>query len=174
MAIFEENDNSETGWNSVEYSLLQKGSITLFYKDSVLEETIELLKDKKYVIKKLNCSKLDSELIFHEEVAKVLEFSSYYGENLDAFNDCISTLDIPFFSGYVIVFTQFNLFSNLFPKMAWSVLGILERNSRDNLLFGKRLFTLIQSDEPNIHFEPLGAQLINWNQKEWFNKDRGL
>jgi hypothetical protein len=42
------------------------------------------------------------------------------------------------------------------------------------LLLGQRLLALIQSDDPRIRFERIGAVPVNWNPREWQDSDRGL
>jgi len=42
------------------------------------------------------------------------------------------------------------------------------------LLLGQRLLALVQSDDPRIRFERIGAVPVNWNPREWLDSDRGL
>ena len=58
-------------------------------------------------------------------------------------------------------------FAQRFPDVAWSVLDVLAIQARYFLLFGQRLVALIQSDDPQIRFEPVGACPISWNGREW-------
>lgn len=89
-------------------------------------------------------------------------------------NDCIGDIEISDQSGRVLVFNKYDSFATKFPHVAWSVLDIMESNSRDLLLFGKRLIILVQSDDPGISFEPVGGRGVGWNRKEWLNRSRGL
>lgn len=50
----------------------------------------------------------------------------------------------------------------------------MEKNSRLLLLFGLRLIVLVQSNDPEISFDPVGGRSVMWNGREWFNKSRGL
>ena len=94
------------------------------------------------------------------------------GRNLDALNDCLSDLEIPEDSGWVLVLRRYDHFSERNPEVAWTVLDIVQRNSHIFLLFGRRLLALIQSNDPQIHFQPIGAFPVWWNWKEWLTADR--
>lgn len=43
----------------------------------------------------LNFKGVNSYLEFHERIMQSLDFSDYYGKNLDAFWDCITDMDAP-------------------------------------------------------------------------------
>jgi hypothetical protein len=59
-------------------------------------------------------------------------------------------------------------------QRGWKILNIFARHSRRNLLFGLRLVILLQSIDPELSIEPVGAQTISWNQQEWFDFQRGI
>ena len=81
---------------------------------------------------------------------------------------------MPESGGRVLVFNKYDSFATKVPQVAWAVLDIVEINSRRMLLFGRRLIILVQSDDPEISFEPIGASSVMWNRKEWLNESRGL
>src|SRR5678809_1679452 len=87
---------------------------------------------------------------------------SYYGENLDALNDCLSDIEINE-PGLVIVFRHFQIVDK---DIAHSLLDIFARNSRLHNLFGKRLLTLVQVDNPNYQIDPVGSSSVLWNGAE--------
>jgi RNAse (barnase) inhibitor barstar len=110
----------------------------------------------------------------HVAMATTLSFPDYYGMNLNAMNDCISDLEVPAEGGLVLVFSRFDSFSLRHRDVAQGVLDLLADNARRFLLFGRRLLVLVQSDDPRIAFEPVGATAVSWNPKEWLNTNRGL
>jgi len=171
MAIF--RDEVEE-FQQLDWELLRDGAINLYFRPEFLSEDVEWLRAHNYRLDSFDCSAWLSEKDMHEALASGLEFPSYYGRNLDALNDCISDLEIPEESGRVLVFHRYDLFASKFPKAAWIILDIIETNSRHQLLFGKRLLTLVQSDDPRISFEPVGGRPAMWNRREWFNQSRGL
>jgi hypothetical protein len=52
------------------------------------------------------------------------------------------------------------------------MLDIAQAASRSYLLFGHRFLVLVQSDDSQIEFEPLGAVPVNWNHREWSRHSR--
>ena len=103
-----------------------------------------------------------------------MNFPAYYGRNLDALNDCIGDMEIAEEGGRVLVFNRYDSFAAKVPDVAWSVLDILESNSRRLLLLGRRLIVLVQSDDPRISFERVGGRPVSWNMREWLNSSRNL
>ena len=93
---------------------------------------------------------------FHEDARRVLGFPDYYGANLDAFNDCLGDLP-PHGEGTVLVFQHFDRFVQRDRPVAQAVLDIVARTSRGFLVGGRRMLALVQSDDPEIRFEPVGC-----------------
>jgi hypothetical protein len=107
-----------------------------------------------------------------------LDFPDYYGQNLDAFNDCMrDVVDqrygwLPDAAGLVLVFMGYDGFATRRPGPAHAVLDIMAVRSRSALLVGRRLLTLVQTDDPKLRFEPVGALPVAWNDAEWLDADR--
>ena len=76
-------------------------------------------------------------------------------------NDSIGDIEIAEEGGRVLVFNKYDSYAARFPDVAWSVLDILEINSRRLLLFGRRLIVLVQSDDPEISFERVGGRPVS-------------
>jgi len=140
----------------------------------VLGEDVARLQAEGYITDEFDCSDWNSESDFHQEVARRLAFPDYYGRNLDAFNDCMSVIEVPDSGGRAIVFRRFDLFARREPSVVHHILDILALSSWRFLLVGRRLLTLAQSDDARIEFEPVGAHPAMWNPREWLNKNRGL
>jgi hypothetical protein len=171
MAIFR---NEPADLRRLDWALLQNGAITIDLRTEFLTEDVEWLQSQTYRIDSFDCSLWSSEEGMHEALASRLEFPDYYGRNLNALKDCISDIEIPEGSGRVLLFRRYDTFAAEHPKVAWYVLDIIENQSRLLLLFGRRLLALVQSDDPKISFEPVGARPVMWNRREWLNKSRGL
>jgi RNAse (barnase) inhibitor barstar len=168
VAVFREDE-----WG-LDRQILQRGAICLYFRPEVLEEDVKWFRENQYLIHQFDCATWNSEDDFHTDVDQKLGFPDYYGGNLNAFNDCLSDIEVPDSSGTVLVFLRFDAFAKEFPQVAWNVLDIIETNSRRLLLTGQRLIALVQSDDPAISFEPVGACAVSWNSREWLNNNRGL
>jgi hypothetical protein len=169
MAIFRDEDIQQLDW-----ALLYNSPITLYYCQEILESDLSWLQEHGYHTDLFDCMNWRTEEDLHNALATQLVFPDYYGSNLDAFNDCMRDLVIPEDSGRVFVFHRYDLFAVQYPEIAWHILDIIASHSRCASLFGRRLVALVQSDDPRIAFNPVGACPVMWNRREWLNKNRGL
>lgn len=158
----------------LDWSILVNGAISLYFRQDVLLEDIVWFKQNGYLVYRFDCSKWLSKELFHSDLMDVLPLPDYYGKNLDALNDCLIELDIPEEGGCVLQFIRFDLFAARMPNIAQDTLDILETTSRRFLLLGRRFIGLVQSDNPRISFDPVGACAVSWNPKEWLSSKRGV
>lgn len=168
MAVFSDED-----YQRLDYALMQNGSINLYFRPEILAEDIEELKKLDYQIDEFDCTTWESIDEMHNQIAEKLNFPDYYGRNLDALNDCLSDIEIPKESGKILVFHRFDSFTLKEPNTAWHLLDIISHNSWLWLLWGQRFISLVQSDNPKIHFDNLGSRPAMWNRKEWLDSSRG-
>ena len=89
-------------------------------------------------------------------------------------SDALAELEIPPGGAMAVQMRRYDRFAKAESHLAWSVLDALETTSRRLLLTGRRLLTLVQSDDPRIKFERVGAMPVNWNPREWLESDRGI
>jgi RNAse (barnase) inhibitor barstar len=113
-------------------------------------------------------------------VAQGLGFPDYFGRNLDALNDCMRDVASceygwrPDATGLVIVLRAFDAFARLDRRTAQIMLDILADQARAAILIGNRIICLVQSDDPELTCEPVGAMPVLWNDAEWLDSKRGL
>ena len=148
---------SENAMNGLDWQLMQNGAVTLYFQTGILEEDLAWLREHDYRIETIDCRDLAG---FRHQMSRVLKFKEQFGYdewtgNLNALNDAFG---LDFEGGLVLCFIRYDVLKAASPDLAQGVLDILESNSRDHLLFGRRLLALVQSDDPRIHFEPLGAR----------------
>jgi RNAse (barnase) inhibitor barstar len=172
MAAFRVDNPSE--WQRLDYRLLVNSPVALYFRLEVLNEDLAWLRGEGYEIDELECAGWRAEPEFHADVAARLAFPDYYGRNLNAFNDCMRDIEVPDVGGRAIVFRRFDLFAQRQPPVARAILEIMAFSSWRSLLFGRRLLTMIQSDDPRIHFQDLGVHPVTWNPREWLDKSRGV
>jgi RNAse (barnase) inhibitor barstar len=169
MAVFSQDD-----FERLDFKLLQNSFVTLYFRQQFLSEDINALKKLGYEAIEFDASLWKSECDFFDVVSQNLKFPSYFGRNLNALNDCLGEIDISDNGGLVISFLKYDAFHPKSSGFKQAVLDIIAINARQNLLFGKRLICLVQSDDPKISFSEVGAQPVIWNPREWMNNSRGL
>ena len=174
MAFFKRKEKAPAEVERLDWRLLERGAVALYHKSSVLSQDLAWLRHHKYVTHELNAAAWTSPPDFHTEVQRVLSFPQYYGKNLASWVDCIAEIDVPDESGMAIVFRRYDAFAKAQPQLAQNILDSIETTSRRFLLTGRRLLALVQSDDPRIRFERVGAMPVTWNPREWLDSDRGI
>lgn len=171
MASFKQDPEE---WQRLDWRLLQNSAITLYFSSAVLEADIAWLSAHDYRVLSLQAGEHRSSEEMLVGLGKLLAFPEYYGRNLSEFNDCLSDVDIPDVGGLALVFYQFDTFAGSHRSVAQGVLDICADNTLRFLLTGRRFIVLVQTDDPRIAFEPVGASAVTWNPQEWQNSKRGL
>jgi hypothetical protein len=158
----------------LDWLLFQNGGVVLYHKQQVLTEHTAWLVREGYQLRELDAYAWKDSKAFHEDVKRVFAFPSHYASNLASLVDALAELEIPPGGAVAVQVKRYDRFAKVDPHLAWSVLDALETTSRRLLLTGRRLLTLIQSDDPRIKFERVGAMPVNWNAREWLETDRGI
>jgi RNAse (barnase) inhibitor barstar len=177
MAAFTDDEG-----NSLDWEILLYGSISLYRNRKYLDDDLQWLRVRGYRVCSIDCKTWTSEAAMLESFGEALSFPDYYGRNFNALKDCLCDVEVPDDSGLAIVLDSYELYarnagsagSNFEMRAAQIVLEILAECSRYFLLRGRRFITLVQSDDPAMHFEGLAGVSTHWNRREWLNKDRGL
>ena len=152
--------------------------MTLFWRPAILDDTTNWLIAHGYQVIRIDAPHWATESDLHRDIAAALSFPNYYGQNFDALNDCmrdvVSQDDgwVPDTTGLALVFTGYDAFAGCCRRAAQIVLNIMADQSRSAALFGRRLMCLVQSNDPHIRFEPVGATPVMWNDAEWLGSRR--
>ncbi len=165
----------------VDFRLVQNTFITMFWLPSLLDETVGWLQSNAYKVVEFDAGSWSSETDMYDNVALALNFPDHFGRNLDALNDCMSDVasgaygwDANVNTGVVIVLRAFDTFTAVDRTTAQNMLDIFADQARSAILIGHRIICLVQSDDPRLTFEPVGAVPVMWNDAEWLNSKRHL
>ncbi len=154
------------------FELLRLSPLTRFADSAVMADEVRALEADGYRCVPLDCSGWDGEEGFHTAVASALDFPGYYGRNLDAFNDCLSSTESGGCRGLVLVFSHWEAFARLAGDRAWAVLDIIACASRFRLVYGDRLLALLHVADSQLQFEPVGRVGVVSSQREWRRRAR--
>lgn len=164
----------------LDFRLIVNGPVTMFWRTSILDEACTWLANHGYLLVHAEAGDWREAQDMHRELAFLLGFPDYYGSNLDALNDCLGDVaayeygDSPESAGLVLVLSHFDAFTRAEPGTAQALLDIFASQSRSAALLGHRMMCLIQSDDPKLHLEPVGATPVMWNDSEWLDANRRL
>jgi hypothetical protein len=158
------------------FQLFQNGGVVLFYRQEILDDATDTLTLNGYQVHKIDCQQHSDKQALLFAIVDSLKITRYQGINLNGFNDFLAEIDFAGCTGVVVVLKAFHEFRQAFPECARHILDIMAVNQRWHMLFGNRLLTLVQSDEPRIHEQigQIGGCHPEWNWAERRNKSRGL
>lgn len=166
--------------DEVDYQLVHNTFVTLFWQRSVLDDTARWLADHEYDVVLLDAGAWEAAQDMFSAVATALDFPPHFGRNLDALNDCMRDVAAGDYgwragaTGLVLVLTNFERFAAVDRRTAQILLDIFADQARAAMLIGNRLICLVQSNDPRITFEPVGAMPVLWNDAERMDAKRGL
>jgi RNAse (barnase) inhibitor barstar len=171
MVLFDRADPERP--NRLDWQILLNGAISLYVSQIALEEACQWFSEHGYQIYRFDCVQWKTEEAFYAEMRETLNLPDYCGGNLDSLGDCLTDIAIPYDGGAILVFDRFGVFAKRHPRLAQGLLNIIAINSRQLLLTGYRLIALVQVDDQNMTFEPVGACSVLLNPVEYRNKIRG-
>lgn len=162
MAIFIEDSHFLNG--RLDWAILQNGWSSLYCKEVILEKDLKWFRESDFKIVEINCSDWINSDSIHKSLREELSFPDYYGNNLDALNDCLSEVDIPG-EGLIVVLKSFDIVQR---EIGQKIVDIFANNSRRNILFGRKLILLVQVSSRNFEMSDVGGSPVLWNGAEFY------
>lgn len=168
--------------DQLDWTILRDGGVALYWQPEILAGDVTWFRSNGYTTAEFQAGDWKSEEQMHDALKSTLSFPDYYGKNLDALNDCMwEDIVVPDEGGLVLIFYHYDRFQKAIRidntdgrTFAEIVLDVLARAVRYQMLFGRRLLILVQSDDPRIRFDNLASVSADWNRHEWLDKKRGL
>lgn len=169
-------------WNTEDeaFRLVHNTFVTMFWQHGVLDQTVQWLLQHDYHVVSFDAGVWASPDDMFDDMAEQLDFPAYFGRNLAALNDCMRDVASgdygwrPDVTGLVIVLKSFDRFASNDRRTAQIILDIFADQARSAILVGNRIICLVQTDDPCLSFEPVGAMPVRWNDAEWLDAKRGL
>jgi RNAse (barnase) inhibitor barstar len=163
----------------VDFRLVHNMFVTMFWRSSLLNEMADWLRSHGYDVAEFDAGSWASAGDMFDDLAKRLHFPGYFGRNLDALNDCMRDVASHEYgshadaTGLVIVLRAFDTFATVDRRTAQTMLDIFADQAGHAILIGNRIICLVQSNDPQLSFGPVGAMPVMWNDAEWLNSRRG-
>lgn len=167
--VFKENELDRADW-----PLLQNGAVNLFWKVEVFDATLDQLKTIDYTILKFDFTTPEQ---FKSDLSIAFNWQEHFGYpkwngNLDALSDGFRYGPFYLSDKIVIAIQNFDILVKQDVNLSFHLLDMIERHSRDYLLFGKRLIGVIQTNDPKYECASIGTTGAQWNFKERLNSSR--
>lgn len=153
----------------IDYGLVQNTFVTMYWRSPVLGETVGWLRSHGYEVAEFDAGSWTSADGMLDDLAERFQFPGYFGRNLDALNDCMRDVASHEYgwpagaTGLVIILRAFDAFAAVDRRTAQILLNIVAAQARSAILFGNRIICLVQSNDPQLSFEPVGAMPVLWN-----------
>src|SRR4051794_25865217 len=151
----------------------------MFWRWSVFDDTVRWLANHGYDVVTLDAASWNCAPDMFRDIAEALDFPDYFGQTVDALNDCLRDLASGDYrwrrdaKGLVLAPPGFETFAAHCRPTAQAMLDIFAGQARGASLVGTRLICLIQSNDPRLSFEPVAAMPVMWNDAEWLRSNRG-
>lgn len=162
MPVFQ---NTPDEWQRLDWSILQNGYTCLYSRPEFLLIDIGWFRKERYRVMEFDCSSWAEDQAMHDELKLKLRFPDTYASNFSALKENLKEISITG-KGMVLVLHHFDTVEN---ETAQILLDILAKASQWHLLLGERLLTLLQVDDAQITYEPVGARAVAWNPHEWLD-----
>ena len=162
-------------WDRRDLHLIERGSIHLYLRQSVLQEAIDFLTKAEYRVIRIDMGSRPSAIDCLCDLATALGFPGHYSRivSLDAFDEDLR--DAVYYDfrpqpdsvGTVIVLERFDSLYSSDPSAADAVLDFLASNARLAALIGHQMLYLVQSNDSFIRLKDVGAIKIQLNPREF-------
>ncbi len=148
--------------------ILKDGPICMYHNNGILDDDFNWFSSNNFEVFEMNCHSWTKKNL-HKKMKEALYFPDYYGENLNAFYDCLGDMLNTKYRGLVLIFRNYDNLVEQHRPTSEGILDSIARTSREWLIEGHKLICLIQSNDPDLHFPELGGLRPNWNGAEWFD-----
>ncbi len=151
---------AESDRDQIDFRLLQNGSVSLFHNSDVLKQGCEQLRVLGYIVDEVFCRRGG----FQGQMSLAMGFE--WTGNLNALLDGLRYYPSAQSGKAALVLHDYHQLVSESPQLAWHVLDLIENASRDLLLEGKLLITMVQTDDAKFSVERIGGRSALWNPIE--------
>jgi hypothetical protein len=173
MAFFKRKEKAPAEVQRLDWKLLERGAVALYHKSNVLSSDLAWFRQQNYAIHELNATTWATPADFHADAQRaLLSFPDHYRKNLASWIDCLAEMPVP---------DEWNAHLSALRRVcprAEPACADDSRQHRDDVaaisIDRPATDRPVQSDDPRIRFERVGAMPVTWNPQEWLDADRGV
>lgn len=139
-----------------DWQLLQISAVHRYRDTFSLDTACGHLAELGYLVHTLDAGNWDTVGDMHTAIAAALSFPSYYGRNLDAFDDLLSDVadysygSDPASAGTVVAFANFDALIELDRSTATAILDIFASHARLAGLYGHAMLCLVDTKDEDL------------------------
>ena len=164
----------------LDYRLVQHSFVTMFWRRELLDETTDWLTDHGYVVAVAEAGSWRDEAEALRGLGATLGFQVDEQATVDALGDALTEIvsgradgeSAP--TGLVLVLTGYDQLARRDDELAHVILDTVAERARAAILLGHRLLCLVQTDDPQLDFRPIGAMAVMWTADEWLDVRRSV
>lgn len=162
----------------LDFQLVRHSFVTMFWRRELLDETTDWLSNHGYRVAVADASSWANETEALRGLGAVLGFQVDEQATVDALGDALTEIvsgrsdsdSAP--TGLVLVLTGYDELVRRDDALAHVILDTVADCARAAILLGHRLLALVQTDDPQLDFRPIGAMAVMWNADEWLDVRR--
>lgn len=158
--------NRETDVERLDYQLMMRGPVRLIHSRTLLNTTVEWLRQHDYEVVMVDASWLITSHMFRD-VGSALGYACHdqwhcLGEGLDeALAEAWGRS-----ASFAFVLTGFDVYERGHRDDAHTLLEVVAQRAWPGALLGKRLICLVQSDKPSMSLRRIGMSTLPWFDHE--------
>lgn len=164
-------NNSYDEDENKDWLTIRNGPIVKYFSQEVLGNDVKKLEKIGYQIIEISTMSWTKENA-HKKIQEGFDFPDYYGENINAFKDCLDDKFNKKHKGLVVVFKHFDSFYKQSKDFSEAILDVIANVAWTWLLAEQKLILFVHSDNSNLVIDKVGGFKPDWNGEEWFNDDR--
>lgn len=159
-----------------DWPLLRHGAVTLFWRADLFtaaKQELAAIGYRLIEVDSASCAALIAALSDGLEWERQFGYAPWSG-NLNAFQEGLAGAPFGDQMCLALCLQGFHRVAHDDAEFAEGLLDIIERESRNHLVMGRRLLALVQTDDGQYSTGPLGGRAATWNLAEWLDRSRKL
>lgn len=159
---------------SADVPYIRDGAVTLFWRVALFEAAKADLASASYELVHVRCETAKN---FIEDMSRGLNWEAQFdyapwSGNLNALEEGVAGVAFSASQRLALCFRGFQDLAAEDAGFARGVLDVIEYQSRDHLVHGRRLVALVQTDDATFEARNLGTRAANWTVAERFYRGR--